>query len=353
MNHLKTLEQLFEYTKWTKEKLQDEVNKYKTREELKKNNKTVYNSVWSKGLLDELFKNHPNHGYSPRKRYWTKERLQDEVNKYNSINKLRKNNPNVYDLVWRYGLLDELFKNHPNKGYSTKQKRAGHWSKEKLQDEVNKYKTREDFYTNNRKAYGAAVRNKLVDELFKNHTNQGYVDKEEWKENSYVIYVYELEKYNKSYVGLTNNVKRRDKEHLFSEKERLIGFCRENDIPLPKYKTLEENLNSTEARKREKFWLNFYKEKGWEMFNIAKAGGLGGSNIKWTKNKLQKEAEKYETRVEFSKNNRNAYVSAYSQGLLDELFKNHINNGYTDKKISGYWTKEKLQDEANKYGTRL
>ena len=39
MKHLKTLEQLFENISWTKEILQDEVNKYKTRREFWKKTK--------------------------------------------------------------------------------------------------------------------------------------------------------------------------------------------------------------------------------------------------------------------------------------------------------------------------
>lgn len=197
------------------------------------------------------------------------------------------------------------------------------------------------------------MRKGLLDELFKNHTNCGYLNKDEWKENSYVIYAYELQEYNKVYVGLTNNVKRRDIEHLWSEKEALSLFCRENDITYPKYNILEDDLKSTEAQKREKYWVDVYKENGWEMFNIAKAGALGGSTIKWNKKSLQREADKYKTRTEFQKNNGGAYFAACKKGILDELFKNHLNLGRTDKQvISGYWTKEKLQEIVNKYLTR-
>lgn len=89
------------------------------------------------------------------------------------------------------------------------------------------------------------------------------------------------------------------------------------------------------------------------MFNIIKAGSLGGIFSRWTKKALQREADKYKTRGEFSKQNSSAYSVAASRKLLDELFKNHINNGYTDKqKISGYWTFDKLKKYADKYKTR-
>ena len=55
----------------------------------------------------------------------------------------------------------------------------------------------------------------------------------------------------------------------------------------------------------------------------------------------------------FNKNNAYAYTKALKMNILDELFKNHQNNGYSNKqKVSGYWTENQLQKEVNKYKTR-
>jgi hypothetical protein len=54
----------------------------------------------------------------------------------------------------------------------------------------------------------------MMDYLFRNHERLGYADVDEWKENSYVIYAYEIKEFNSAYVGLTNDIKRRDREHL-------------------------------------------------------------------------------------------------------------------------------------------
>jgi hypothetical protein len=148
-------------------------------------------------------------------------------------------------------------------------------------------------------------------------------------------------------------MKRRDKDHIFDEKEKMSIFCKENDIPYPKYKILEENLTSVDAQRQEKYWESFYKNNGWLMFNIAKPGSLGSASKKWTKKALQEEVNKYRTRGEFQSKGKGAYGAALRKGLLDELFKNHLNLGRTDKQvIFGYWTEEKLQEEANKYKTR-
>ena len=242
-----------------------------------------------------------------------------------------------------------MFKNHENQGYTTK--KYHHWSKEEIQEEVNKYQTRGEFQKNSKQSYYAAMRMKNIDELFKNHKNNGYSENN-WEENCYVIYVYELKEYNKAYVGLTNNINRRDKEHLFGDKE-LNKICKENKISYPEYKILEKNLKSIEAKNQEEYWVNFYKNTGWEMLNISKPGSLGKIQRKWNLKILKTEVSKYETRGDFNKNNRNAYKAAMRMNIIDDLFKNHKNNGYSEnKKQSGYWSKDTLQNEVNKYQTR-
>ena len=347
---------LNERTNWTKEMLQKEADKYKTRGEFKKKSVGAYIKSRRLGLLDELFKNHSNLGHDENrkpKNYWTEEKLQEEVNKYKTRGEFWENNSGAASIALSKGLMDKLFNKHPNLGNTNKQVLSGYWTKEMLQSEADKYKTRIEFKNKNKAAYSAARHRDFFDDLFKNHPNEGYSDKEEWKENSYVIYVYEIEEFNSAYVGLTNNVIRRDREHLFDEKEKMSLFCKENDIPYPKYKILEEDLKSTEAKKQEKYWVDFYKDNEWIMFNIAKPGALGSSIVKWTKKALQKEVDKYKTRGEFGQSNGSAYGAALRKGIMDELFKKHPNLGRTDsQEISGYWTEEKLQEEANKYKTR-
>lgn len=53
---------------------------------------------------------------------------------------------------------------------------------------------------------------------------------------------------------------------------------------------------------------------------------------KWTIENLQEEVNKYKTRTEFGRNNRNAYLTALNNKMMEELFKNHINNGYNENR---------------------
>ena len=56
-------------------------------------------------------------------------------------------------------------------------------------------------------------------------------------------------------------------------------------------------------------------------------------NIMWTEKELQDEADKYESRVEFQSKNKSAYSAACNRVLLDKLFKNHTNKGYVRRKM--------------------
>lgn len=332
--------------KWTLEKLQEEANKYETRSEFRENSKGAYLKANKLKITDKLFENHSNNGYSTKRfknGYWTNEKIQEEINKCKNRTDFWNNVP-LYKAASKRNIIDISFKNKDNNGYSKKPN--GYWTIEKLQEEIDKYKSRSELRLNNITVYNISYKKKLIDELFKNHPNQGYSNNY-LNKNIYTIYVYELPNFNKCYVGLTNNIKRRDIEHIFNHKDRLNLFLKDNNISLPQYKILEIGLNPINAKKQEQYWINLYKQNNWELFNIAKGGSLGGKSFKWTKEKLLNEVKKYNTRSEFSKNG-GAYNAAIHLKILDELFENHPNNGYTTKqKICGYWTKEKLQNIAN------
>jgi hypothetical protein len=164
--------------KYSKSKLQKEVNKYKTRLEFSINNINMYNCAKNRKLLDDLFKNHYNSGFTEDK--WIFEILQIEANKYDTRNEFFNINYNAYHAARYKNLISELFKNHKNNGYiNLKNVNIPYtfWSKHKLQEECDKYLTRLELKKNNKAAYSAALRYKILDELFKNHKNNGYINK--------------------------------------------------------------------------------------------------------------------------------------------------------------------------------
>lgn len=69
-------------------------------------------------------------------------------------------------------------------------------------------------------------------------------------QNLWCVYVYLIDqKY--VYVGLTNDIKRRDYEHKNSKKDHFFNFCEENNLKIPKYKLIKENITGIEAQKLE------------------------------------------------------------------------------------------------------
>ena len=294
--------------KWTLEKLQEEADKYETRGEFWKNNHNAANSARKQTLMDKLFENHLNNGFckkEPHNKFWNNDNLKIEAKKFKTIGEFQLKRGSAYNAARRFNIINDLFENHENSGYTYKQKKSGYWTLENLQEEANKYSSRQSFREKSC-VYGIAKNKKTLDILFKNHQNHGYSEKESWKENNYLIYVYEIKETNVAYVGLTTNIIRRDREHLFNDDDKLYLYCKSMNLPCPKHKTLEKELTSSEAKIKEEFWINFYKNNNWNLINTCKAGSLGKIRIFWTKKKLQEEANKYKTRTEFAKNSSSA-----------------------------------------------
>lgn len=98
------------------------------------------------------------------------------------------------------------------------------------------------------------------------------------KEKNYIIYSYEIG--NHVYVGLTKDMKRRDKEHrgiAYKKKDSLKNFIVENHNEMPQPKILESNLSETEAISKEDNWLRFYKDNGYKIINKGSTGLHHGS----------------------------------------------------------------------------
>jgi len=106
---------------------------------------------------------------------WTKEKLKKEAKKYKTRGEFWTNSPSAASKACEKKLLNELFKNHINQGYLCKP--SGYWNEEKLQKEANKYQTRKELYDNNCSAYNIIRQNKLLDKIFKDHPNHGYLKK--------------------------------------------------------------------------------------------------------------------------------------------------------------------------------
>lgn len=231
------------------------------------------------------------------------------------------------------------------------------WTFEKCEEEAKKYNTKFDFTTKSHAAYIASWRNGWLSEFTWLKRKAYKADKDK---KNYYVYSYELKEINKVYVGITNNLKRRDRQHRFGNKSRkkteyskLYLTVKENNITLPQQIILYEELTPSDAQIKEHECIEKYKANGWGVINIAKTGygtgSIGTPWVKWNRESCYKEALKYTTRSDFNNNSNGAYTAARKNGWLDDYTwfkKSHI----THKK--GYWTYDTCYQEALKFKTK-
>ena len=160
---------------------------------------------------------------------------------------------------------------------------------------------------------------------------------------NYVIYCYKDEVNKTIYVGLTNNLKKRDYGHRYSG--AVCKYFAQKNIPKPEI--LMDKLSADEARKEEGNFVKLYNNQGWKVLNKAKTGehssSLGGNNEQLTYDVCFKLSKKYRTKSEFQKGDVSAYRKALDMGWLENWFSN------VERKK---WTREKCYQEARKYQTR-
>ena len=91
----------------------------KTRGDFKKKYPNAYGAALDNGWLDELFANHPNHGYKNRRvmiaiksnqgrKYWTEERVLKEARKYHSLSEFAKKCSGAYDAAFNLQIIEKV-----------------------------------------------------------------------------------------------------------------------------------------------------------------------------------------------------------------------------------------------------
>jgi putative NADPH-quinone reductase len=316
---------------WTKERCQEEALKYNSRSEFQKNSVSAYNSSLKNGWFDEIC----SHMVELRKpnNHWTKEKCQEEALKYNSRSEFQKNSP-AYHASLKNGWIDEICSH-----MLELHKPNNYWTKERCQEEALKYNSKGEFRKNSPSAYDTSHRNGWIDEICSHMLPQGSLKKR---------YIYSYEFSDKSvYVGLTWNTEDRKRRHIEDVRSAVNKYIKNN--PNISYEFKEWGYyDMLEAGKMEEEKEKEYIDSGWVILNIAKTGGLGGMVIKWTKERCQEEALKYNSRSEFQKNSSGAHYRSRKEGWLDEIC-SHMDEL---QKPSGYWTKERCHEEALKYNNR-
>lgn len=144
------------------------------------------------------------------------------------------------------------------------------------------------------------------------------------------IYKYEFPKHNAVYIGLTINLELRHKNGHCSSGS-VFDFCKQNNIKIPKPKVIQDKLSLHEASKMEKYYIEHYKDKGFELINKAKGGSLGSLGrfkYTYTEEELYKRLSCYKNRTSLEREDRNLYRFLSRHKLLDKYFPKKYNNQY-------------------------
>ena len=319
---------------WTKEKILDDAKKFKHRVRWSEKSGGAYAAAQRMGILKLATKHmiRPstkgvNLGRrSPAK--WTDELLKNSASKYETVKEWRTKEESAYATASARGLLKELTKRMIKIG------EKGYWTKEKVKQSALKYKTKVEWITNEPAAYRACLKNSWIDELTNHMTPIG---------NKKMRCVYSISVVGKKiiYIGLTGYFERRMRDHF--ETKRIIKLIKEYGKNSIITKQLTKYILADEAIKIEDKLINHYRKKKYIVLNRAKAGSLGGTTIKWTKEKILIEAKKYQTIKDWLKKDKLSYSAAWSMNILNQATK-HMTRLWEKK-----WTDEKVIKAALKF----
>lgn len=126
-------------------------------------------------------------------------------------------------------------------------------------------------------------------------------------------FIYEIADHESKvvYVGLTCSPKSRLDQHRRCSKRIIAHFGNKFDMTL-----LTKALMPEEAVIKEQYFIDYYKELGYNVLNVIKAGSLGSTTSKWCEESVQQEALKYDRRNVFATKSKGAYLFAHKAGII-------------------------------------
>lgn len=266
---------------------------------------------------------------------WTKEMCLQEAQKCKTKREFREKYPAAYYAACKNKWLGEYqFLISDVKSFVKRPSKP--WTKERCMELAKKCHSIREFSEKFHSAYNIACHKKWLEDFtwLKNGSS----------DNKRTVYAYVFDNQKAAYIGLTNNVSRRNKEHrIASEKyDVVIRFCKHRRVELPEVTVLEDDISLTKSLEKEKFYINKYKNNGYQIINSEKII----SRKKWTYDTCYTEAKKYKTIKDFFRESRSTYNCAKKNNWLKE---------YTWLSISrrdNYWNKETCKQEAEKYSSR-
>lgn len=309
-----------QHTPYTYDEVYEIAKNYTCSSDFQKGNGSAYGKARQNGWIKDYYWFEIKHRSS-----YSYEECFEIAKRYKTRLKFAKGNVGAYQAALNHGWLDDYV------WFESPQNPYNYWTKERVREESKKYKSRGEFHDCCGTAYGKARIN-------------GWLDEFTWLKDDRIdftndkidcVYAYEFKDYHSVYVGRTlmRRIQERDFEHIFTESDAVVLFAREHGLPTPPMKILEDNLTLKEGTEKEGYYLELYRNDGWNILNRAKTGGIGLLfKNKWSKRTCYQEAKKYKTRGDFAKLSSGAYEVARSNGWLDSYI------WFEEmQKPNGYW----------------
>ena len=307
---------------WTKEKCYEVASNYSTRENFVKNERLAYSAIYRLNIVNEICDTFNNV-------VWTKDLCKIEGLKYNRKKDFFINSHKAYMFAYKSDWIDEICQHMKKIKFV--------WTKELTNLESIKYENKRDFHKFSSSAYRVALKNGWLDEIC---SHMIIVNKLKRR----CIYSYEFSD-NFVYVGLTYDLHIRNINRKCDSNDQVTKHIKLTNLT-PTLKQITDYISANDAKYLEIYYIEKYKNEGWNILNIARGGALGGMTMIWTKRACIEEALKYSELTEFRKEKMGTYLSACRNGWIKEISK-HM----TIKK--GFWSFLKCQDEALKYNRRV
>jgi hypothetical protein len=265
--------------------------------------------------------------------YWNnKENCLNEAKKYRTAYELQRANCGCYAGLRRNGWVYEA--------YPTKDgiKQMNYWkNKDKVIEAARQCSTKMEFKRRFGGAFNAAIRYGWEDEAFSGFTKTiKYADLDA---KIHCVYAYEIIELKTCYVGRTSDLHKRDLSHRRGRRHKdgsitydsLYMFCAGNNIQIPEPSVKDKELSGEESLIREDYWVNSYRENGWNVINKAKTGRLSGSLgaiKKWDYETCKEFCKNYTYKSELKSANYSCYYTCLKNGWFEEFgIKNKYNYG--------------------------
>jgi hypothetical protein len=267
----------------------------------------------------------------------TQERCYQEALKCTTYKEFMEKHASCYEKARKTGWINDYT------WLKKSRKLPGHWMiYENVYEEAKKYETKKEFKKSNIVAYRQACKNNWINDYtwFKKPILS--------EESVYCVYKYYDVKTNSVYVGLTNNMKRRHREHLKPTKgtnDAVYNFFNSINEIIPEPIILEENLTAGEAQDREEKYVMLYKKQGMNVLNKAKTGSIGGLYM-WDYESCYQVAKTCTSRKEFRDRYLGAYSAAHRCGWFNDYY------WLIPKCKKNYWNYDTCYQEARKYNSR-